>query len=229
MVHPKRKFGNEVYARQTMTHIGRVVTLFCALLLISACGGTTSSETAVVETAPNAGPTQSGPTGTPTSDATISAASAADIKTNVPSPTPVPKATYRPTGEGSPAPATVATEARTPAPSGRGDGIVPIGEDQARQELRKAGVLTTGWKTNFTLRSIDYGDIFSGGPGKDGIPAIDAPKFGTVAEADEWLDDREPVQVINLNGHARAYPMQIMMWHEIVNDTVGGEPVVITY
>ncbi len=106
---------------------------------------------------------------------------------------------------------------------------MPISEEQARRELRKAGILTTGWKTNFTLRSIDYGDLFSGGPGKDGIPAIDAPKFETVAESDEWLDDREPVQVVNLNGDARAYPMQIMMWHEVVNDTVGGEPVVITY
>ena len=153
-----------------------------------------------------------------------------DGKAVAASPTAVPQqATPRSVGNSSPAPTMAETEAPTPALSGGRNGIVPISEEQARQELRKAGILTTGWKTNFTLRSIDYGDLFSGGPGKDGIPAIDAPKFETVAEADEWLDDREPVQVVNLNGDARAYPMQIMMWHEIVNDTVGGEPVVITY
>ena len=86
-----------------------------------------------------------------------------------------------------------------------------------------------GWDTNFNLRSVDYDDILGGGPNKDGIPAIDAPIFQTVTEADEWLDGREPVQVVLIDGDARAYPMQIMMFHEIVNDTVGGEPVVITY
>ena len=69
----------------------------------------------------------------------------------------------------------------------------------------------------------------AGGPGKDDIPSIDNPKFESVEQADQWLEDREPVQVANINGDARAYPLQIMIWHEIVNDVVGGEPVVITY
>ncbi|MGQ0670011.1 MAG: DUF3179 domain-containing protein [Actinomycetota bacterium] len=62
----------------------------------------------------------------------------------------------------------------------------------------------------------------------DGIPAIDDPAFLSPAEAD-FLDPREPVLAIELNGDARAYPAQIMTWHEIVNDTVGGVPVVVTY
>ena len=108
-------------------------------------------------------------------------------------------------------------------------GIEPISDEQAVEELRRAGISTSGWDTNFNLRSVDYDDILGGGPNKDGIPAIDAPIFQTVTEADEWLDGREPVQVVHIDGDARAYPMQIMMFHEIVNDTVGGEPVVITY
>ncbi len=108
-------------------------------------------------------------------------------------------------------------------------GIEPISAEQAVAELRRAGISASGWDTNFNLRSVDYDDILGGGPNKDGIPAIDAPIFQTVTEADEWLDGREPVQVVHIDGDARAYPMQIMMFHEIVNDTVGGEPVVITY
>ena len=207
-----------------MTRIARTVILLCALLLMAACAGTDSPGTAV-----NPGATQPVPTATPGTDSTMPAARATDGRTAAPPPTPLPQATSRPEMDSSPAPTRAATEAPTPAPSGGEADIVPVSEEQARQELRKAGILTTGWKTNFTLRSVDYGDIFSGGPGKDGIPAIDAPKFDTVAEADQWLDEREPVQVVNLNGDARAYPMQIMMWHEVVNDTVGWEPVVITY
>jgi len=88
---------------------------------------------------------------------------------------------------------------------------------------------TSVWKTNFSLRSISYEEIRGGGPGKDDIPPIDDPTFESIEEADQWLEDREPVQVANIKGDARAYPLQIMIWHEIVNDTVGGEPVVITY
>lgn len=206
-----------------MTHIARTVILLCTLLLMAACGGAAPPEpvpTRDVETAPRM----------PTASAAPSPqepAPAGNTQATAPASTQISSAAGQ--EKPSPAPTEDATEAPTPALSGGGNGIVPISEEQARQELRKAGVLTTGWKTNFTLRSIDYGDLFSGGPGKDGIPAIDAPKFETVAEADEWLDEREPVQVVNLNGDARAYPMQIMMWHEVVNDTVGGEPVVITY
>ena len=50
-----------------------------------------------------------------------------------------------------------------------------------------------------------------------------------MAEAGKWLTDREPVQVVNIGDDVRAYPLQIMIWHEVVNDTVGGEPVVVTY
>ena len=99
--------------------------------------------------------------------------------------------------------------------------------DEARKKFER--LLRASWETDFTRSSISFDEIMTGGPPKDGIPAIDNPEFESVADADAWLDALEPVQVVDLNGDARAYPVQVMVWHEIVNDTVGGEPVVITY
>jgi len=62
----------------------------------------------------------------------------------------------------------------------------------------------------------------------DGIPSIDDPVFIGPAGA-TWLHEREPVIAIDLEGDARAYPLQILTWHEIVNDTVAGTPVVVTF
>lgn len=71
--------------------------------------------------------------------------------------------------------------------------------------------------------------IVSGGPPPDGIPSIDNPKFVSIAEADKFLQDADQVVGVNINGDIRAYPLQILVWHEIVNDNVGGTPVAITY
>lgn len=83
--------------------------------------------------------------------------------------------------------------------------------------------------TDFSKHSVPYSEILSGGPPKDGIPSIDAPKFHSTNEADEWLDDREPVVFVQVNDEAKAYPIQILIWHEIVNDTVGGEPMMVSF
>lgn len=86
-----------------------------------------------------------------------------------------------------------------------------------------------GWAdTDFSKRSIEWNEIMSGGPPKDGIPSIDDPKFQPVADETE-VKPNEPVIGLAINGDARAYPLRILMWHEIVNDTVGGEPVAVTY
>ncbi len=77
--------------------------------------------------------------------------------------------------------------------------------------------------------TVPLDKIVSGGPPQDGIPSIDNPKFQSVQEADEILEDSELVLGLNINGDIRAYPLQILVWHEIVNDVVGGEPVAITY
>jgi hypothetical protein len=85
------------------------------------------------------------------------------------------------------------------------------------------------FKTDFSKHSVPYSEIRSGGPPKDGIPAIDHPRFVSVNEANEWLNDREPVVFIQVGGDARAYPIQILMWHEVVNDTVGDEPLIVSF
>ncbi len=86
-------------------------------------------------------------------------------------------------------------------------------------------------KTDFKKTSIDLDEIMSGGVPKDGIPSIDKPEFVSVARTvkDKVLATTEPVISFAINGDARAYPLRILIWHEIVNDTVGGVPVAVTY
>ena len=88
---------------------------------------------------------------------------------------------------------------------------------------------TSGWRTDFSRHSVPLEEIRSGGPGRDGIPPIDEPKFVSVEEAEGFLTPREPVMVVEGSGSARAYPLQILVWHEIVNDTFAGRPIAVTY
>ena len=83
--------------------------------------------------------------------------------------------------------------------------------------------------TDFSRALVDLDEIRSGGPPRDGIPPIDTPHFVAGDEADEWLDPREPVIVVSVAEETRAYPLQILIWHEIVNDTLGGVPLAVTF
>ena len=85
-----------------------------------------------------------------------------------------------------------------------------------------------GWATDFSKSSVPFGEIISGGPPRDGIPSIDDPRF-KAASAVTDIGEREPVIQFPLHGDSRAYPLRVLIWHEIVNDTVGGAPVVVTY
>jgi hypothetical protein len=76
---------------------------------------------------------------------------------------------------------------------------------------------------------IAYDEFLAGGPPRDGIPSLDDPHFITLEEAAGWLAGNEPVVALALRGEARAYPLQILTWHEIVNDVVGGQPVIVTF
>lgn len=76
---------------------------------------------------------------------------------------------------------------------------------------------------------VDVSQILSGGPGKDGIPSIDSPKFWDVEEANKFLKDDDVVLGLEFEGESRAYPLRILNWHEIVNDEIAGEPILITY
>lgn len=83
-------------------------------------------------------------------------------------------------------------------------------------------------KTDFSNAVIPFEEIRSGGPPRDGIPALDDPRFIPASSAD-WLHPQEPVIVVSVGQDQRAYPLQIMIWHEIVNDTIGGKPLAITF
>ena len=93
--------------------------------------------------------------------------------------------------------------------------------------LNAARLNTHGWDTDFSLHTVPYSQIRFVIP-RDQIPSIDAPKFVAPSEA-AWLKDVEPVVSLDIDGDARAYPLQILTWHEIVNDTVGGVPVSVTF
>lgn len=83
--------------------------------------------------------------------------------------------------------------------------------------------------TNGVRHSIPLDDIISGGPPKDGIPSIDTPKFENKANADQYLSDDGFGLLVEVKGTARFYPYQILVWHEIVNDTIEGVPLLVTY
>jgi hypothetical protein len=87
----------------------------------------------------------------------------------------------------------------------------------------------SGWETDFAKHSVPLSEFLSGGPPRDGIPPVDEPKPTSQGDADEWLSDREPVLAVEIGDPARAYPLQILVWHEIVNDTLGGRPIAVTY
>ncbi len=123
--------------------------------------------------------------------------------------------------------------ASTPTPTDAVPTTTPSGSGTGSRALLPEESPPSGaereFSTDFSRHSVPYSEILSGGPPKDGIPAIDAPKFISVEEADEWLQPQEPVVLVQVGDDARAYPIQILMWHEIVNDTIGEAPVVVTY
>lgn len=75
---------------------------------------------------------------------------------------------------------------------------------------------------------INLEQLVSGGPPPDGIPPINQPNF-QLADTVDWLTADEPVLSLTVSGETRAYPVQTLTWHEIVNDAIGGEPVAVTY
>ena len=85
------------------------------------------------------------------------------------------------------------------------------------------------WRTNTEKRTINLDDLESPAVTKDSIPAIDRPRFVAVNDARKWLSDNEPVIALQVNGVSRAYPMEIIVWHEVVNDVIGGVPVAVTF
>ena len=182
------------------------------VLLAAACGG------ALAE--------QSAPADRESSGITVSATAVGDA--------PVKSEMGDSQGKGQLAPAPTEQPAATePAQAkrlvdlGPAPGIEP--DPDYKEALENSGLSTLGWDTDFTLHSVAFDEIMSGGPPRDGIPPLDSPSFVSPDDADAWLANREPVISFELNGEAKAYPLQILTWHEIVNDEVGGVPVIVTF
>ncbi len=90
------------------------------------------------------------------------------------------------------------------------------------------GLWTAEWpNTDFDKSSVAFDEIKDGGPPKDGIPPIDEPVFSRAVEVD--LPDIEPVIGVIVDGTPRAYPIRILIWHEIVNDWIGDVPISVTF
>lgn len=104
---------------------------------------------------------------------------------------------------------------RTAPSVGLGEGSPPVPSDPE-------------WATDQSKHSVPLDEITSGGPPKDGIPAIDEPAFETALDVD-WLEQREPVIAVTVEGLTRGYPIQVLMWHEIVNDELQGRPIAVTF
>jgi Protein of unknown function (DUF3179) len=100
------------------------------------------------------------------------------------------------------------------------------------------GIRAIGWVLlwialgawDFSKHSIPLNQIFSGGPSKDGIPAIDRPRYVPASKASQtFLEGADRVIALVVNGKKKAYPIKILNWHEIVNDSIGGRRVVVTF
>lgn len=104
-------------------------------------------------------------------------------------------------------------------------------EGSLGREARTAGATLSSDPFNgFDLSHaiIPRSEILSGGPPRDGIPAIDRPTF-IVTDAVTFLQDDDRVVSLTIDRETRAYPIRILTWHEIVNDQIGSKPVAVTY
>ena len=72
-------------------------------------------------------------------------------------------------------------------------------------------------------------EILSGGPPRDGIPALTDPRFESVRQASRWMRDDDRLLALEVAGEAKAYPLRILVWHEVVNDRIGDRDVLVTY
>ncbi|MFW5693847.1 MAG: DUF3179 domain-containing protein [Alkalispirochaeta sp.] len=120
------------------------------------------------------------------------------------------------------------------------DPPVPIEElPEAFVNQSPPGRAENEFSTDFSRATVSFSEVLSGGPPKGGIPALDRPRFETVEAASHWVSDQEPVLVLESTlvrdeespggDSIHVYPLQVIMWHEIVNDEIDGKPVTVTY
>ncbi len=209
------------------SHISRRFSVFLitgVALLLVACG------TADTDTPPAAaGDGSSGSAAVP--------AGAAPTQVTEPNPTPTtPPATSTPS-DPDPVEPTAAADDQDDAAQAASDPTSTSGpapgsewniEDDAERSRAVRLKSIWQWETNFSFRKVGLLAFETLLP-RDRIIPIDNPVFVPVADAPEYMKPREPVISVVVNGEAKAYPLAMLMWHEIVNDTVGGTPVTVTF
>ena len=162
--------------------------------------------------------------GSPASGDAVPAAAQVLLPSPTPTEVPVADAVDIPTPDG-----TETSAATDPDATGKS---VPESEwnieDAAERSLAVRLKTLWCWDTNFTFRKIGLLGFETLLP-RDRIVPIDDPAFVAVKDAPEYVEPREPVIMVAVGGEAKAYPLAMLMWHEIVNDTVGGLPVTITF
>jgi hypothetical protein len=107
-------------------------------------------------------------------------------------------------------------------------GLISVSDDES-EGAEEVPFDTSAWRTDFAAHSVPLDEFIGGGPPKDGIPSIDEPRFVSVGEAERFLTPREAVAVVELEREVRGYPIQILTWHEIVNDEIARQPIAVTY
>lgn len=106
----------------------------------------------------------------------------------------------------------------------------PQGEELVVEKKTKYIPAGSGQKPfDVTRHVIALGQIQSAGPRKNGIPALDHPAFLSASEADPSLKAQDIILGVEFSGAAKAYPVRILNWHEVVNDDVGEQPVLISW
>ena len=222
----------EVFMRNRILDLGIGVIALAGVAAFAACGsgeGPAGPEPTVSEsrTAPT---TDRSPTAEPEPSTSQAAAMTEPTAPAVEEPDDQP-ATQAGTGDDSDD--TGAAESVTesgPASEGANTGSLVEPDPDWEAELASVARFSTyGWDTDFSRHTVPYSDIMSGGVPRDGIPPVYDPKHVTIEDADTWIEDQEPVVTLEIAGDARAYPLQILTWHEIANDIVGDVPVAVTF
>ena len=190
---------------------GLAATAFVLAVLGCSGSASTSGDAPATDSQPPISTEEAGTEQTGTSESDREAASApADGEDEQPEPAPETTTAASSTG-GDPSPVVVDFEPIASTP-----------REDVPSALRDRG------HPDHPEPLIDLSEILSGGPPPDGIPPLENPAFEPAGEVD-WLPEVEPVLALEINGDARAYPLRIMTWHELVNGTVGGVPVTVSY
>ena len=115
-------------------------------------------------------------------------------------------------------------------PGSSGDETIATGSSTSNDPPSTDPLNRTSQAGGNFLRDFPLNQIFSGGVPPDGIPALTDPQFVDLSSSEaEYLRDDDLVLGVIVNGEAKAYPHNMGWWHEIINDVVGGQPIVVSF